>query len=222
MTNALAALLAKKKAESAAKAAGVPMESSLPADQQESAVPPKPAPVMEVKAEESKAPSEADKPASALAKMLSTPKPPPKTSNVLDAQRAMELAKPELTLESLAASDGNLADPNSGERFKFTLDLLDAKLTEIHGRMDNFNIDSIRSIVSRIMIDLKEHPDYEGLYLGDRDVHNIMAFMYSVREQAVESNVKKVVKAETKSKKNEKKSALALSLDNISMEGFKL
>lgn len=214
MTNALAAMLAKKKAEQAAKESNSTQEVQVVS-------PPAEKPILESKAAESSVIAEPSPPM-APRRLLATPKPPPKTSNVLDVEKAIALSKPELTLESVANSDGDLPDPNSGERFKFTLDLLDAKLTEVHGRLDQFNIDTIRSIVSRIMIDLKEHPDYDGLYLGDRDVHNIMAFMYSVREQAMESNVKKVVKAEVKSAKQQKKATLAISLDDISMDGFKL
>lgn len=215
MTNALAALLAKKKAEATAK-------ESPQADQQVALVPPtEEQPASEVKVEESSIVAEVV-PSSPLRKLLATPKPPPKTSNVLDVDRAAALLKPELTLEAIANSDGMIDDPNAGERFKFTLDILDAKLTEIGGGLDKFNIDSVRSIVSRIMIDLKEHPDYDGLYLGDRDVHNIMSFMYKVRDIAQESNVKKVTKVEAKVQKQSKKAAIALSLDNLSLGDLSL
>ena len=219
--NTLAQLIAKKKAAQAAPTESV-SSSSITQDP-----PPHPvvAPMEETKAEESTAISpvgDSTKVAAPVRRLLSTPKPAPKVPNIIDSNRVAALLKPELTVEMIANSDGNIPDPNAGERFKLTLDLLDARLTEIGGGLDAFNIDSVRSIISRIMIDLKEHPDYDGLYLGDRDVHNIMAFMYRVKERAQESNDKKVVNAEKKVTKIKKTSAIALALDDISMENLSL
>lgn len=219
--NTLAQLLAKKKA-----ALPAPTESASSLEVTSSNVPPDDVILpQETKAEESTVTApvgDSSQPATTLRRLLSTPKPAPKTPNVIDSNRVAALLKPELTVEAIANSDGNIPDPNAGARFQLTLDLLDARLTEIGGGLDAFNIDSVRSIISRIMIDLKEHPDYDGLYLGDRDVHNIMKFMYRVKERAQESNERKTVAAEKKVVKHKKTSAIALALDDISMENLSL
>jgi len=64
------------------------------------------------------------------------------------------------------------------------------------------NIDTARAYVKRIMTDLKEHPEYDRLLI-DRDVHNIIKFVRSLKETALETvEVKrdKSAKAESRAK----------------------
>lgn len=64
------------------------------------------------------------------------------------------------------------------------------------------NVDTARAYVKRIMTDLKEHPEYDGLLI-DRDVHNVIKFIRSLKETAmdtVEVKRDKAAKSESRAK----------------------
>ena len=83
--------------------------------------------------------------------------------------------------------------------FKELLDSFDAAMVRDKGITD-FNLDLSRAYVKRIMVDLKENPEFDGLMI-DRDVHNIMTFIRAVHERARIGVVEKKEKAATKTKK---------------------
>lgn len=123
--------------------------------------------------------------------------------------------KPEITLEVLAQSDGNITDGFETQRFQRDLDLLDALLVRDKYTIDDFNIDDIRKMISGVMKDLKSNPTmYDGLVL-DRDVHNIMAFCFATQQRAIEANVKKGATAEKKVAKGKKVSTLKINFGGM-------
>lgn len=107
----------------------------------------------------------------------------------------------------------------SRNEFEIMLDLLDAKMTSDSGRIDPLTLGETRKIVTRIMTDLKANPSYDGLFM-DRDAHNVMKFMWGVKELAIETTIKKTETKETKSKKVAKVSNFAASLGNLSLDDF--
>lgn len=80
--------------------------------------------------------------------------------------------------------------------FKELLDRFDTLLKRDTG-INDFNIDMIRAYVKRIMMDLREHPEYDGLVI-DRDVRNVIAFIRSTKEKAIEAASEKKEKSEKK------------------------
>ena len=59
------------------------------------------------------------------------------------------------------------------------------------GQIDLSNIDTCRAYVKKIMVDLKENPEYDNLII-DRDVRNVIMFIRSVKDTAIqELNTKK-------------------------------
>lgn len=61
--------------------------------------------------------------------------------------------------------------------------------------IDVMNLGLARAYVKKIMVMLKENPEFDGMII-DKDVHNIMAFVRSTREQAVQTINVKAAKAE--------------------------
>jgi hypothetical protein len=68
------------------------------------------------------------------------------------------------------------------------------------GGIGLINIDLGRAYVKKIMVMLKENPEFDGMII-DRDVHNVMAFVRKTREAAIDTINVKVEKA-TKAAKN--------------------
>ena len=83
--------------------------------------------------------------------------------------------------------------------FQERLDLLDS-LIQADLKISKFSFDSVRMHVRQIMIDLKEQPELDSCLI-DRDVHNILRFIRTVKDTALETHVVKKVKKETKAKK---------------------
>lgn len=67
-------------------------------------------------------------------------------------------------------------------------------------KISAFSFDLVKSHVRQIMIDLKEQPELDSCLI-DRDVHNILRFIRSVKDTALETHVVKKTKKEAKAKK---------------------
>lgn len=80
------------------------------------------------------------------------------------------------------------------EDYKELVDRFDAMLVRDNG-IDFVNLDLARAYVKKIMIMLKEQPELDGL-TQDRDVRNIIMFIRSLKESAVEQVAEKKVKGE--------------------------
>jgi hypothetical protein len=153
-------------------------------------------------------------------KMLSTPKPV-KVSNVLNRDVLRAKAN-EMTLEDVSQMTGDERDAGVTEsEFKQVLDILDQKMMQDKGIVDDLNLADFRSIISRIMIDLKANPSYAGLML-DKHVHSIMSFMWATQAKAVENNIKKEGAAQKRAVSTGKKSALALAFNKVSANDLSL
>ena len=153
-------------------------------------------------------------------KMLSTPKPT-KVSNVLNRD-VLRAKASEMTLEDVSQLTGDEREPGVTEsEFQQVLDILDQKMIQDKGIVDDLNLADFRSIISRIMIDLKANPSYAGLML-DKHVHSIMSFMWATQAKAVENNVKKEGAAQKRAASVGKKSALALAFNKVSANDLSL
>jgi len=157
-----------------------------------------------------------DTPSGSLTKLLSTPKP-----EVVSRIPTVEQVEHKMrTLEEIAGViDENAPDPTGPERFKFQLDLLDKKMSADDGKLDMFNIDSVRGIIARIMMDWKANPSYDGLVI-DRDTHNILSFMYQTQVRATETLAAKATKAEKTATTSKKRTQMAKSIMEIDFGDF--
>lgn len=89
--------------------------------------------------------------------------------------------------------------PKEGMGFQEMLDTLDNLIVKESG-INSFNIDLVRGFVRQIMTDLKTTPEYDAMLI-DRDVHNVLAFIQHVKNDAVTVKVTKKEKKEVKAKK---------------------
>lgn len=92
------------------------------------------------------------------------------------------------------ASGGDV--PTSMETHQAQLNKLD-ELIQSESGINSFNMDTVRSYVRTIMTDLKNQPELDAIWI-DRDVHNILHFIRTVKDSAT------MVKVEKKAKKAEK------------------
>lgn len=100
--------------------------------------------------------------------------------------------------------------------FQDLLNRFDSLLERDNG-VSMMNIDLCRSYVKRIMVDLKEHPEYDGLII-DRDVHNVIKFIRSIKESAAQTVIEKKAKAEkTAATKAAKKNRFG-DLSNVNLD----
>lgn len=91
------------------------------------------------------------------------------------------------------------AGPKEGMGFQDMLNTLDGLIVKESG-INSFNIDLVRGYVRQIMTDLKTSPDLDALLI-DRDVHNVLAFIQHVKNDAIAAKVTKKEKKEAKAKK---------------------
>jgi hypothetical protein len=63
--------------------------------------------------------------------------------------------------------------------------------------IDDFNVDTCRNYVKKIYTELQTQPELEGLMI-DKDIANIIHFIRTVRERALETGIKKSDKAKAK------------------------
>lgn len=103
--------------------------------------------------------------------------------------------------------------------FKETLDRFDMIMQRDQGDID-FDLPHMRNYVMRIMVDLKENPEYDGLII-DRDVHNIIAFMRRLKGQAITIANEKTTKAQAKASKPKVGARFAMDFDNIDLMATK-
>ena len=133
---------------------------------------------------------------------------PPKVNPLaLAASRAAESRKSE-------TQDFSYLITEPPKDFKELTDRFDMLMARDTGITD-FNIDGIRSYVQRIMVDLKEQPELDGM-LTDKTVAGIIRFIRATRERAIETVVKKsdaAVKKASKAKPSSRFGDTALSLD---------
>lgn len=155
-----------------------------------------------------------------LSKLLSTPKPEPK-SEVAPASLPTELTMDSenplvIAMANLDVDNDVVYDPVALRNgFRETLDKLDNLMrdeTRNIKQVTDFNIDTIRSFLKTIMIDWKANPDYSDLVIDD-DYNNIMTFMWATQQRAIESNVQKAVKADKASTKSSKRAQIEVNLD---------
>lgn len=107
---------------------------------------------------------------------------------------------------SFDSSDG----PKDGNVFKQQLDQLDQLIQDENG-INSFNMDFVRGYVRLIMTDLKSQPDLDAILI-DRDVHNILHFIRTVKDSAV---MEKSVKKEKRAVKSAKKPRIKISLGDM-------
>lgn len=84
-------------------------------------------------------------------------------------------------------------------RFKIILDNLDKAMSTQFG-VDMVTIDTIRGFIKEVFQDLQREPELDALLI-DRDVHNIIKFIRSVKGMAIEAQVEKKVKTKVKTDK---------------------
>jgi hypothetical protein len=85
--------------------------------------------------------------------------------------------------------------------------------------IDVMNLGLARAYVKKIMVMLKENPEFDGLII-DRDVHNIMAFVRSTREQAVATINTKAEKSAKAAANKAKKTNRFGSIEAIDFGGL--
>lgn len=100
--------------------------------------------------------------------------------------------------------------------FQEVLNRFDDMMQRDHGILQ-IDLVRCRDFVKKIMIDLKENPEYDGLII-DRDVHNIIKFQRMLKSQAEEAVVTKTEKAA----KRESKSKVKGGRFAVDMEAFDL
>ena len=100
--------------------------------------------------------------------------------------------------------------------FQEVLNRFDDMMQRDHGILQ-VDLVRCRDFVKKIMIDLKENPEYDGLII-DRDVHNIIKFQRMLKSQAEEAVVTKTEKAA----KRESKSKVKGGRFAVDMEAFDL
>lgn len=101
------------------------------------------------------------------------------------------------------------------ENFQDRLDLFDTLMKQDQGEID-FNLDRARDFVKRIMIDLRENPEYDGMII-DRDIHNIIAYQRRLKALAREVIGEKTVKAAKKAAKPKAASRFSIDIDSIDL-----
>ena len=97
--------------------------------------------------------------------------------------------------------------------FKERLEKLD-RLIQVDTNLSSYTIDAARNHVKQIMIDLKEQPELDSCLI-DRDVHNILRFIRSVKDTAIQE--KAVVKVKKAAKAGKGRSGASLDLDSLPM-----
>lgn len=101
--------------------------------------------------------------------------------------------------------------------FQEVLNRFDDMMQRDHGILQ-IDLVRCRDFVKKIMIDLKENPEYDGLII-DRDVHNIIKFQRMLKSQAEEAVVVKTEKAAKRETKAKVKGAGRFAAD---MDSFDL
>lgn len=101
------------------------------------------------------------------------------------------------------------------EDFQQKLDFFDELMSRDQGSLD-FNLNRARDFVKKIMIELKENPEYDGMIIA-RDVHNIIAFQRRLKDAAQATISTKVEKAAKKAAKPKGADRFSLDLDSIDL-----
>lgn len=100
------------------------------------------------------------------------------------------------------------------EKFEDVLKRFDELMIRDQG-VNDLNVGHMRDYVKRIFVELQENPEYDGLIV-DKDVHNVIRWMRSVKGQAQELAVEKKTKAaktEANKVKKNRFASIAGSLD---------
>lgn len=103
--------------------------------------------------------------------------------------------------------------------FQDVLDRFDSMMLRDQGAID-FDLPHLRNYVQRIMVDLKENPEYVGMFV-DRDAHNVIKWMRRVKGQALEIAHEKVDKASKKSTKPKASQRFDMDLGNLDLMASK-
>lgn len=93
--------------------------------------------------------------------------------------------------------------------------LLDQFQKQMEGEVDAITLGFARSCVKRIMIELKENPEYDGI-LTDTDVRGIFMFLRQTVTYAAAQGTQKV---EKKVKREAKKASIVIDIPDISALG---
>lgn len=99
--------------------------------------------------------------------------------------------------------------------FQEILDRFDGMMTRDHGILD-IDLQRCRDFVKKIMVELKENPEYDNLII-DRDVHNIIKFQRRLKTEAEKQIVTKVEKAAKKSTKPKAGQRFAMDLGDLDL-----
>lgn len=100
--------------------------------------------------------------------------------------------------------------------FQELLDSFDSYMAASAG-IDTLTLDTPRAYVKRIMTDLKEHPEFDGLFM-DRDVRNVIRLIRALKESALVTIDDKKVKAERKASNAKAKVNRFGNIDNIVLD----
>jgi hypothetical protein len=142
----------------------------------------------------------------------------PKETPAVPAAPAPTPAKPSLLAstreitkkQNEAVSYDHLFDSIPTD-FQEVLNRFDTIMQRDHGTID-INLPRIRDYVMRIMEDLRENPEYEGMLL-DRDVRNVIGFIRRTSVQAANVVVEKQVKSAKKVSKAAKSGSNRFDMD---------
>lgn len=99
--------------------------------------------------------------------------------------------------------------------FQDVLDRFDKIMLRDQGDID-VDLPHMRNYVMRIMTDLRENPEFDGLII-DRDVHNIIAFMRRVKGEALVIADQKATKSAKSKAKPKASNRFAMDLDTFDL-----
>ena len=126
--------------------------------------------------------------------------PNPVVAGKADSPKGGGISKTVLdgvSLPTLRSADP--AEQVQPEEFKERLDKLDALIQAEQG-INSYTMDAVRGYVKTIMVDLQKQPELDSCLI-DRDIHNVLHFIRTVKDNAAESRTVAKAKREVKSSK---------------------
>lgn len=124
---------------------------------------------------------------------------PPAKANPLMAMHKQDVSEAEIVSEQVEIAQTGVEKAEGPMNFQDRLNELD-RLIQLDAKIGEFTFDAVRGHVKQVMIDLKTQPELDSCLI-DRDVHNIIAFIRSVKQDATKVIETTKVKRVAKSKK---------------------
>ncbi len=145
-----------------------------------------------------------------VAKSQGVKEEPEKKANPLMALHKSQQAEAEVESEKKeAATPEAIAEAEGPMDFQSRLDEVD-RLISLDHKIGVMTVDAVRAHVKVIMIELKENPELESCLI-DRDVHNVLAFIRTVKDNAVVERVVSKEKSEKRAKAKASKGSAAFN-----------